>query len=123
MLEKLGIEITHIEPGKVAARVTVTPDILTPNGFIHAGAIVSLADGLCGSGTEENLPAGAAGHTIELKVNLLGTAHEGAIECVATLVHGGRTTQVWDAEVTSEASGKTIALFRCTQLIIYPAHK
>ncbi|MGO9452905.1 MAG: PaaI family thioesterase [Candidatus Binataceae bacterium] len=119
---QLGIEITHTEPGKVVAQITVRPDFLAPNGFIHGGVIVSFADSLCGSGTVENLPAGASGHTtIELKANLLGTAREGIIECEATLVHGGRTTQVWDAKVTSKESGKTIALFRCTQLIVYPA--
>jgi len=123
-LGHLGIEVTHIEPGKVIAQLAVRPDLVAPNGFIHAGVIVSFADGICGSGTVENLPAGAAGHTtIELKANLLGTAHEGVIEGEATLVHGGHTTQVWDAEIRSKQSGKTIALFRCTQLIVYPATK
>jgi len=123
-LRHLGIEVTHIEPGKVLAQIVVRPDLVAPNGFIHAGVIVSFADGICGSGTVENLPAGAAGHTtIELKANLLGTAHDGDIEGEATLVHGGHTTQVWDAEIRSKQSGKTIALFRCTQLIVYPATK
>jgi len=58
--------------------------------------------------------------TIELKSNFLGTAREGSIACVATKIHSGRTTQVWDATVTDETSGKTIALVRCTQLILYP---
>jgi hypothetical protein len=35
-------------------------------------------------------------------------------------VHNGRIPQIWDAQVTDETSGKTIALFRCTHLIIYP---
>jgi|SRR5208282_660099 len=119
---QLGIEITHTEPGKVLAQITVRPDLLAPNGFIHAGVIVSFADSLCGSGTVENLPAGASGHTtIELEANLLGTTGEGIVECEATLVHSGRTTQVWDARVIAKQSGKTIALFRCTQLIVYPA--
>ncbi|HCK84598.1 MAG TPA: competence protein ComA, partial [Hyphomonadaceae bacterium] len=52
--------------------------------------------------------------TIELKANFLGTARDGAVACEARLVHGGRTTQVWDAEAKHEATGKTIALFRCT---------
>jgi 1,4-dihydroxy-2-naphthoyl-CoA hydrolase len=123
-LGHLGIEVTHIEPGKVVAQVAVRPDIVAPNGFIHAGFIMSFADALCGSGTEDNLPAGAAGHTtIELKANLLGTAHEGIVECEATLVHGGHLTQVWDAEIRAKQSGKTLALFRCTQMILYPATK
>jgi 1,4-dihydroxy-2-naphthoyl-CoA hydrolase len=66
-------------------------------------------------------PDGATGFTtIELKSNFLGTALEGVIRCEATLVHGGRTTQVWDATVMSVSTGRTLALFRCTQLMLYP---
>jgi 1,4-dihydroxy-2-naphthoyl-CoA hydrolase len=66
-------------------------------------------------------PAEATGFTtIELKSNFLGTVREGGVTCEARLVHGGRTTQVWDAEVKAEATGKTLALFRCTQMILYP---
>jgi acyl-coenzyme A thioesterase PaaI-like protein len=36
------------------------------------------------------------------------------------LVHGGRITQVWDTEVTAEATGAVIAMFRCTQMVLYP---
>ena len=65
--------------------------------------------------------AGASGFTtVELKSNHLGTALDGTIECVATAAHLGRTTQVWDAVVTHRESGKTIALFRCTQMVLYP---
>ena len=45
---------------------------------------------------------------------------EGGVGVEANLVHGGRTTQVWDAIVKSEATAKTIALFRCTQMLLYP---
>jgi len=117
----LGIEIVSVEPGRLIGLVTVRKELLSPNGFLHAGCVITFADSMCGSGTMENLPAGARGYsTIELKANLLGTARDGSIECEATLVHGGRTTQVWDAKVTSKESGKTLALFRCTQLILYP---
>jgi uncharacterized protein (TIGR00369 family) len=68
-----------------------------------------------------HLPQGATGFTtIELKSNFLGTAREGTIDCVATAAHVGCTTQLWDATVTHRESGKTIALFRCTQLVLYP---
>jgi uncharacterized protein (TIGR00369 family) len=92
--------------------------LLAPNGYLHAGAIVALADTACGYGCFAFLPEGGTGFTtIELKTNFLGTAREGTLECEALRVHGGRTTQVWDATVRREA--KTIALFRCTQLILY----
>jgi uncharacterized protein (TIGR00369 family) len=89
---------------------------------LHAAVVIALADTTCGYGTFTDLPDGAQNFTtIELKSNFLGTARNGGITCVATRVHSGRTTQVWDATVTDEASGKTIALFRCTQLILYPS--
>lgn len=119
---QLGIEIVDAVPGRVVAQIRVRSEFLAPNGFIHGAVMVSFADSLCGSGTVENLPAAATGHTtIELKANLLGTVREGILECEATLAHGGRTTQVWDARVVSKESGKALALFRCTQLILYPS--
>ncbi len=117
-----GLEITGIEPGRLASRLALRPEFLAPNGFLHAAAVVALADTTCGYGTVAHLPEGAQSFTtIELKSNFLGTAREGALACAAALTHGGRTTQVWDAEVQAEATGKTLALFRCTQLILYPA--
>jgi uncharacterized protein (TIGR00369 family) len=66
-----------------------------------------------------SLPEGAGGFTTaELKTNFIGTALEGGIACQARMLHGGRTTQVWDAEVKSETNGKTLALFRCTQFLL-----
>ena|SRR5215469_1655559 len=117
----LGIEILSVEPGNLTAQVKVRKELLSPNGYLHAASVVTLADSLCGSGTMENLPRGASGYTtIELKANLVGTARQGTIECKATLVHSGRSTQVWDALVLAKESGKTIALFRCTQMILFP---
>ena len=119
---ELGIEVIAAQPGTVVGHLQVRPEFLAPNGFIHAAVLVSFADSLCGSGTVEALPQGATGHTtIELKANLLGTVRTGIVECRATLVHGGRTTQVWDATIIARETGKTIALFRCTQLVLYPA--
>ena len=120
----LGIEITSVESRRLVARVKVRKELLSPNGFLHAACVIALADSLCGSGTMENLPKGARGYTtIELKANLLGTAREGHIECEASMVHGGRSTQVWDAKVIAVETKKTIALFRCTQMILYPDAK
>ena len=105
----------------MAGRIDVQPHHWAPNGFLHAGAVVTLADTLCGYGCTMSLPEGATGFTtVELKSNHLGTVREGAIIGRARMVHGGRTTQVWDAEVSDEASGKVIAVFRCTQLVLYP---
>lgn len=118
----LGIEIVAYERGRVEARLPIRPELLAPNGYLHAATVIGLADSACGFGCVASLPDGATGFTtVELKANFVGTARDGAIACVATLTHGGRTTQVWDAEVIDEATGKTIALFRCTQMILRSA--
>ncbi len=113
----LGFEPIEIRKGFVKARMQVTEKLLAPNGFLHAASIITLADTCAGYGCMASLPEGAKGFTtIELKSNFLGTARDGTIECEAKGVHLGKSTQVWDAEVT--AVGKTIALFRCTQIIL-----
>ncbi len=118
----LGIEITRVEAAEIGAELPVRSELMAPNGFLHAGSVVTLADTACGYGCFANLPQGASGFTtIELKSNHLGTARDGSIACMAKAVHLGRTTQVWDAIVTHKESGKTIALFRCTQMILYAA--
>ena len=117
----LGIEITSVGGGEVTARLDIKPHHLAPNGFLHAGTVITLADTAAGYACVASLPEGANSFTtIELKSNHLGTARDGAIACVAKPAHLGRTTQVWDVIVTNEANSKTIAMFRCTQMILYP---
>ena len=116
----VGIVFTSASKEELRSELAVRPHLMAPNGFLHAGSIVTLADTTAGYGCRMWLPENAVGFTtIELKSNHLGTAREGTIECVATPVHIGRTTQVWDAVVTHRESGKRIALFRCTQLVLY----
>lgn len=115
----LGFEITSANKEGLTAAFDIQPHHLAPNGYLHAASIIMLADSACGYGCMMNLPEGASSFTtIELKSNHLGTAREGRVECRATPVHRGRTTQVWDATVM--AGGKTIALFRCTQMVLWP---
>ena len=115
----LGIEFTQVDEDEIRARMAVRKALLAWNGFLHAGSVITLADSACGYGTVNSLPEDAVGFTtLELKSNFLGTAKDGFIECVARAVHKGRTTQVWDAEVNIEGVDKTIARFRCTQLIL-----
>jgi 1,4-dihydroxy-2-naphthoyl-CoA hydrolase len=117
----LGLEWLEARSGYVKGRFTVARHHMAPNGFLHAASVIALADSACGYGCVVSLPEGAGGFTtIELKSNFLGTAREGGVLCEAKMVHGGRQTQVWDAVVTAEATGKTIALFRCTQMVLHP---
>ncbi|MEV0973182.1 PaaI family thioesterase [Microtetraspora glauca] len=106
--------------GTVTAELDVRPELLAPNGYLHAATVVALADTACGIGCRLRLPDGARGFTtVQLTTSYTGTAREGTVRTVATLAHGGRRTQVWDA-VVSDGTGRTIALFRCTQMILWP---
>jgi uncharacterized protein (TIGR00369 family) len=117
----IGLDVLEAGERWLATRLELRDELLAPNGYLHAATIVALADTSCGYGTFVSLPEGAEGFTtIELKTNFLGTKLAGVITCEARLAHGGRTTQVWDATVADDDSGKPLALFRCTQLILYP---
>ncbi len=121
LLAMMGVEVTEVGEGRLAARMAIRPEHLAPNGFMHAAAVIALADSACGMGTYAHLPDGAhAFTTIELKSNFLGTATEGELKCEAKAQHLGRTTQVWDAEVRHGETGRTIALFRCSQMVLWP---
>lgn len=114
----LGIDVYDVGDGAAHARLELGERHQAPNGYLHAGTVVSLADSACGYGCILNLPDGATGFTtIELKTNFLRSVRSGTIECEARLVHGGRTTQIWDATV-ADPDGRQMALFRCTQLLL-----
>lgn len=116
---KLGCRFTHVAKDLVVGRIDVTADLIAGTGYLFAPAIVALADTLCAIGTPANAPEKTTFTTIELKANFLGSAREGeTIEGRARPQHAGRTTQVWDCEVTNLDTGRVIALFRCTQMIL-----
>jgi 1,4-dihydroxy-2-naphthoyl-CoA hydrolase len=117
----IGLRITAIAENRVEAELDIRPELLAPNSYLHAASVIALADTACGYGCIAHLPVGAENFTtIELKCNFLGTAREGTIACVATPTHLGNTTQIWDAVVTDKATGRRIALFRCTQMVLWP---
>jgi 1,4-dihydroxy-2-naphthoyl-CoA hydrolase len=120
LLGLIGLMILEAEEGSLSSHLELRNELMAPNGYLHAATVIALADTSCGYGTFVNLPEGAESFTtIELKCNFMGTKRDAAICCEAKLVHGGRTTQVWDATVSDEEGGEPIALFRCTQMILY----
>jgi uncharacterized protein (TIGR00369 family) len=117
----LGLTITAAAPGSIEGRLPIRPEHLAPNGYLHAATIIALADTCCGYACRLTLPEGAVGFTtIEVKTNFLRTLRDGTLVCHGRMVHGGRTTQVWDAEVADADAGSTLALFRCTQAVLWP---
>lgn len=117
----VGFRAVALAQGRFAAELDIRPDLLAPNGFLHAATVIALADTACGYGCIAHLPRdGTNFTTVELKCNFVSTAREGTIACEATAVHLGRTTQLWDARVTRKADGGLMALFRCTQMVLPP---
>jgi len=117
----IGVRFTGVAENRIDAELDIRPELLAPNGYLHAATVIALADTACGYGCLAHLPAGAENFTtVELKSNFLGTVREGMLTCAATPVHLGNTTQVWDAVVDDRARGRKVALFRCTQLILWP---
>jgi 1,4-dihydroxy-2-naphthoyl-CoA hydrolase len=117
-----GLEVLELERDRVRGRIPVTERLIAGTGVLWAPVVVALSDALCAAGAGANVPEGASFTTVELKTNFLGTARPGeAIIGEATPAHVGRTTQVWDVTVTNEATGRTIALQRCTQMVLYPS--
>ena len=120
----LGFRVMAIEQGLLVAEIDIRPELLAPNGYLHAATVIGLADTASGYGCIAHLPEGAENFTtVELKCNFLGTAREGTIACVAKPAHLGRNTQVWDATVNRHGDGRPIALFRCTQMVLWPKAK
>jgi uncharacterized protein (TIGR00369 family) len=117
----IGVRIVAVEHRMLVAELDIRAELLAPNGYLHAASVIALADTACGYGCLAHLPDGAESFTtVELKSNFLGTAREGTLACIARPAHLGRTTQVWDATVTRKTDGAAIALFRCTQMILWP---
>ncbi len=115
----LGLEVTHLAPDRIEARMQVRPDMCNPMGVLHGGAAMSLADTLGALGAIANLPEGAGGTTtLESKTNFIGPAKSGEwVIAVCTPLHVGRRTSVWQTRTTTEA-GKTVCIVTQTQLVL-----
>jgi len=117
----IGLEITHVSDDRIEGMLEIRPELLAPNGYLHGGTVVAVADSCCGYGAFATLPEGAVGFTtIELRTSFLGTLRRGILRCGAVPAHLGRSTQVWDATVTGDGADRPIARFGCTQLILWP---
>ena len=118
--EKLGITVVDVQENKVTAEMPITKELFASNGYLHAGSIVTLADTIAGYSTLAHLPEnGKSFTTLELKSNFIGAITEGVVTCESKAEHLGRTTQVWSVTVFAKATKKKIALFSCTELVIY----
>lgn len=114
----MGVEIGEVAQDRIVAGMLVRPDLCTTGGVCHGGALMAFADTVGAIGTVMNLPAGARTTTIESKTNFMGPAPVNTrITAESTPLHRGRTTQVWQTTIRSEA-GKLVAVVTQTQMVL-----
>ena len=117
----MAMKSVSVSATNFVIEMPVEPYMMNINGSVHGGSIIALADTAAGWGCLSHLPEGATGFTtIELKCNFMGMATDGILSSTATLIHSGRSTQVWDCNVIHQQTDKRIAEMRCTQMIFYP---
>lgn len=115
----LGCEFTYAAKDLVIGHIDVVDKLIAGTGFLFAPAVIALADTCAAIGCGRNIEVNQSFTTIELKSNFLSSARVGErVQCRCTPAHLGRQTHVWDATVTNLTSGRTMALFRCTQMIL-----
>lgn len=120
----LGIAILELGPGRMVGQMDLEDRLLIEaGGPVHAGSVFGLADTCAGWGCLASLPEGVRGFaTIEANINLIATAgHGDTLRATAVLEHAGRTTQVWNVEVSRQRGQRNIGLYRCTQMLGYRA--
>ena len=118
---QLGCVFDHAAPDLVVGHIDVTPNLIAGTGYLFAPAVIALADACAAIGCGANIAAGESFTTIELKSNFLSSARVGeTVQCRCTPAHLGRQTHVWDAVVDNTSTGRTMALFRCTQMVLAP---
>jgi 1,4-dihydroxy-2-naphthoyl-CoA hydrolase len=118
---QLGCVFDRAGPDLVLGHIDVSENLIAGTGYLFAPAVVALADTCAAIGCGTTIPEGASFTTIELKSNFLSSARVGErVSCRCTPAHLGRQTQVWDAVVTNEGTGRAMALFRCTQMVLPP---
>lgn len=114
----MGLRLTELGPERVVATLRVRPDLCTAGEILHGGAVMAFADTLGAVGTFVNLPAGARTTTIESSTKFVAAAAvDTTVTGECTALHRGRTTQVWQTLVRTEA-GKLCAVVTQTQLVI-----
>jgi uncharacterized protein (TIGR00369 family) len=117
LVAHLGIEFVDITPERVVARLTVTDKLLTTTGVVHGGTLMAFADTIGAAGTVANLAEGQRTATLESKTNFIAGCRAGVIQAVATPIHKGRRTQVWETRITDEV-GKLLSVTTQTQMIL-----
>jgi uncharacterized protein (TIGR00369 family) len=129
LLTTLGISIAELAVGRVVLDLPYRADLCQQNGYMHAGAITTLADSACGYAAASLMPEDRDVLTVEFKVNLLSPARGDRFRATGEVMRAGRTLTVCSAEVVAwaddgdrkpEASLVRVALMQATMMAVTP---
>jgi len=109
-----GLELTEVQEGRIAARVTVRDELKQPAGLVHGGVYASIAESIASLGTQLGVaPRGLVATGLSNQTSFLRPITEGTIHAAAVAKHRGRTTWVWEVEITDD-QGRLCVLTRMT---------
>ncbi len=118
LMETLDIEFTEIGDNYLVARMPVTPKVHQPDGVLHGGASVALAESVGSAGAFVFLNSNdVVIRGIEIAANHVKSVRDGYVYAHATVVHKGRTTQLWQIKITTE-DGTLVSLIKLTTLTL-----
>jgi 1,4-dihydroxy-2-naphthoyl-CoA hydrolase len=118
VMEALDIKLIHAEKQRVVATMPIGPNHRQQVGYLHGGVSLVLAESIASLGSvlhinaEKQLAFG-----LEINANHLRPKREGLLTGVATPIHIGRTTHVWDVRISDEQD-KLICISRCTVAVV-----
>lgn len=109
-----GLKMTECGPEGARGRLEIEPHLLQPTGLVHGGVYASIAEALASSGTNWAVtPNDEIGLGLSNATSFMRPASSGVLDAVATPIHRGRTTWVWDVRIADQ-QGRTCAVSRVT---------
>ncbi|MDT4010565.1 PaaI family thioesterase [Staphylococcus simulans] len=117
LLETLEMEVLKVESGYVKMKMPVSDKVKQPFGYLHGGATMALGETACSIGaahmvdTDKVIPVG-----LEMNTNHIRSATDGYVYAIAELIHGGRSTQVWNINLVDDQD-KLISVMRGTMML------
>ncbi len=116
--EMLDITLVLAEKDRVVATMPIGPNHRQQVGYLHGGISITLAESIASLGTVLNIDASKQmAFGLEINANHLRPKRDGQLTGVATPIHRGRTTHVWDVQITDE-NDKLICVSRCTIAVV-----
>ncbi|MBV9555744.1 MAG: PaaI family thioesterase [Pseudolabrys sp.] len=120
IMNTLGASVASVKPGEVEIVLPFSDKVLQQHGFVHAGAVATIADSACGYAALSVMPREAAVLTTEFKINLLAPAKGERLRAIGRVVRAGKKLIVTLGEVFAEEAGqsKQVALITASLMVI-----